>query len=33
LNEQALQAIGPAAEVLARAEGLTAHAAAVSRRL
>jgi histidinol dehydrogenase len=33
LNEQALQAIGPAAEVLARAEGLTAHAAAVARRL
>jgi histidinol dehydrogenase len=33
LNEQALQAIGPAAAVLARAEGLTAHAAAVTRRL
>jgi histidinol dehydrogenase len=33
LNEQALQAIGPAAEILARAEGLTAHAAAVTRRL
>ena len=33
LNEQALQAIGPAAEILARAEGLTAHAAAVARRL
>jgi histidinol dehydrogenase len=33
LNEHALQAIGPAAEVLARAEGLTAHAAAVARRL
>ncbi len=33
LNEQALQHIGPAAEVLARAEGLTAHAAAVRRRL
>ncbi len=33
LNEQALQRIGPAAEVLARAEGLTAHAAAVRRRL
>ncbi|MBK8796120.1 MAG: histidinol dehydrogenase [Anaerolineales bacterium] len=33
LNEQALQAIGPAAQVLARAEGLTAHAAAVGRRL
>ncbi len=33
LSEQALQAIGPAAEILARAEGLTAHAAAVARRL
>jgi histidinol dehydrogenase len=33
LNEQALQAIGPAAVVLAQAEGLTAHAAAVTRRL
>jgi len=33
LTEQALQAIGPAAETLARAEGLTAHAAAVGRRL
>jgi histidinol dehydrogenase len=33
LNEQALQAIGPAAQTLARAEGLTAHAAAVQRRL
>ncbi len=33
LNERALQRIGPAAEVLARAEGLTAHAAAVRRRL
>jgi histidinol dehydrogenase len=33
LNEQALQAIGPAAATLARAEGLTAHAAAVTRRL
>jgi histidinol dehydrogenase len=33
LNEQALQAIGPAAAVLAKAEGLTAHAAAVTRRL
>jgi histidinol dehydrogenase len=32
LNERALQAIGPAAEVLAQAEGLTAHAAAVRRR-
>jgi len=33
LNEAALRAIGPAAETLARAEGLTAHAAAVARRL
>jgi histidinol dehydrogenase len=33
LNEQALQAIGPAAQRLARAEGLSAHAAAVARRL
>jgi histidinol dehydrogenase len=33
LNEQALQAIGPAAEILAETEGLTAHAAAVRRRL
>ena len=33
LNEQALQAIGPAAELIARTEGLTAHAAAVERRL
>jgi histidinol dehydrogenase len=33
LNERALQAIGPAAVTLARAEGLTAHAAAVTRRL
>ena len=33
LNEDALQAIGPAAETLARAEGLTGHAAAVARRL
>lgn len=33
LNEQALAAIGPAAELMARAEGLTAHAAAVSRRI
>lgn len=33
LNEQAMQAIGPAAAILARAEGLTAHAAAVTRRL
>jgi histidinol dehydrogenase len=33
LNETALQAIGPAARTLAQAEGLTAHAAAVQRRL
>jgi histidinol dehydrogenase len=33
LNEKALQAIGPAAATLANAEGLTAHAAAVTRRL
>jgi histidinol dehydrogenase len=33
LNETALQAIGPAAHTLAQAEGLTAHAAAVQRRL
>lgn len=33
LNERAFQAIAPAAETLARAEGLTAHAAAVRRRL
>ena len=33
LNEQALAAIGPAAETLARTEGLQGHAAAVSRRL
>jgi histidinol dehydrogenase len=33
LNEQALQRIGPAAAILADAEGLTAHAAAVRRRL
>jgi len=33
LNEQALQAIGPAAQTLAETEGLTAHAAAVRRRL
>ena len=33
LNEQTLEAIGPAAEVLARAEGLGGHAAAVRRRL
>lgn len=33
LNESALQAIGPAAEVIAREERLTAHAAAVRQRL
>lgn len=33
LNESALQRIGPAAQKLAEAEGLTAHAAAVRRRL
>ena len=33
VNEQALQKIGPSAETLARTEGLTAHAAAVRRRL
>jgi len=33
LNEQALGAIGPAAQTLAQAEGLTAHAAAVRQRL
>ena len=33
LNEKALQAIGPAAETLARTEGLGGHAAAVNRRL
>ena len=33
LGEAALQAIGPAAETLARMEGLTAHAAAVAKRL
>ncbi|MBI4762436.1 MAG: histidinol dehydrogenase [Chloroflexota bacterium] len=33
LNESALRAIGPAAEVIAREEGLTAHAAAVRQRL
>lgn len=33
MNEQALAATGPAAEILARAEGLTAHAAAVRRRI
>lgn len=33
LNDQALQSIGPAAQTLAQAEGLTAHAAAVRKRL
>lgn len=33
LNETALQAVGPAAVTLAQAEGLTAHAAAVQRRI
>ncbi len=33
LNEAALRKIGPAAETLARIEGLTGHAAAVARRL
>ncbi len=33
LNEQTLRAIGPSAQRLARAEGLSAHAAAVERRL
>jgi len=33
LNEEALAAIGPAAQTLARTEGLGGHAAAVSRRL
>lgn len=33
LNDHALQKIGPAAETLANAEGLTAHAAAVHKRL
>ena len=33
LNETALQRTGPAAVTLAQAEGLTAHAAAVQRRL
>ena len=33
LNEAALQRLGPVAERLAQAEGLTAHAAAVRRRL
>lgn len=33
LNEKALQAIGPAAEIIARAEGLNGHAESVARRL
>ena len=33
LNESALESIGPAAETLARTEGLDGHAAAVRRRL
>lgn len=33
ISEEALQRIGPAAQVLAQAEGLTAHAAAVERRV
>jgi histidinol dehydrogenase len=33
LNETALAGIGAAAAVLARTEGLTAHAAAVDRRI
>lgn len=33
LNDRGLAAAGPAASVIARAEGLTAHAAAVERRL
>lgn len=33
LNEQAVNKIGPAAKTLAEAEGLTAHATAVSKRL
>ena len=33
LNHGALERIGPAAELLACTEGLTAHAAAVRRRL
>ena len=33
LNERALAKIGPAAAILAQAEGLTAHAAAVRKRL
>ena len=33
LNETALAAIGPAAQTLASTEGLTAHAAAVARRM
>jgi histidinol dehydrogenase len=33
LNEEGLRKVGPAAATVARAEGLTAHAAAVERRL
>ena len=33
LNDAAFAQIGPAAETLAQAEGLTAHAAAVAKRL
>ena len=33
LNEAALQAIGPAAQQMAEAEGLFAHAAAVKQRM
>jgi len=33
LNEEAFEAIGPAAETLAQTEGLTAHAAAVRKRM
>lgn len=33
LNERGLRSVGPAAVLIARAEGLTAHAAAVERRL
>jgi histidinol dehydrogenase len=33
LNQQALRDLGPSAVTLAEAEGLTAHAAAVRRRL
>jgi histidinol dehydrogenase len=33
LNDRALESVGPAAATLANVEGLTAHAAAVTRRL